>query len=242
MMYARNKRDAERYVSENYAGYDVERAVVECDCGESDGFRVHDADGELTEEICICNACWMNNGYHSQIESPGTLNEEELLNLLGFEPGIEDVEILRTVDVNDDVDFIEAKLSTEDDDMTVVFLHHKGKDWLFTPCDWHGEMPDGPDEIGNIKWRVNNTYTEGVIVDGVPMLAPWSNDPIVTTRKSIGDAIRAARESQELSVRDLAEKTRMSKNNIVRIEQGKYNYTIDTLTTIAHALGIRIEI
>lgn len=241
MMYARNTKNAENYIAENFAGYEVEKAGIECDCGVSEGYRIYDETGDEIESICVCNSCWFNSDVMHRIESPGTLDEEELTDLLGFEPGIDDVEIIRTVDINDEADFIVAKLDINDDEMTVPFIHYKGKEWLFTPEDWQGELPDGPEQIDTINWRVNNTETEGIIVDGLPRLAPWTDDPVITTRKSIGEAIREARESQGLSIRQLAEKCGLSKNNIVRIEQGKYNYTIDNLTTIANVLGIGIS-
>lgn len=239
-MYARNRKDAEKYISENYAEENVKKMAIRCDCGEAEGFVVYDENGKEIESVCVCNACWFNSDYHDRIDSPGTLGEEELKNLLGFEPGIYDVKIIRTVDINDEADFIVAELSFEDDDMVVPFIHYRGKEWLFTPKDWKGYMPDGPEEIGEIKWRVNNTAQEGIIFDGVPRLAPWEEEPVITTRKTIGAEIREARESQGMSVRQLADKCGIGKNNILRIEQGKYNYNIDTLTKIADALGLKI--
>jgi DNA-binding XRE family transcriptional regulator len=240
MMYARNAKDAERFIVENYAENEVEKTVILCDCGESEGFVIYDEDGKEVDSICICNACWFNSPYHDRIESPGTLDEEDLTNLLGFEPGIYDVKIIKTFAINDEADFIVAELMFEDDEMVVSFIHYRGKEWLFTPQDWQGYMPESPDEIGEIKWRVNNTEQEGILFNGVPRLAPWENDPAITTRKTIGAAIREARESQGLSVRQLADKCGIGKNLIIRIEQAKYNYNIDTLTKIAEALGFKI--
>lgn len=58
-------------------------------------------------------------------------------------------------------------------------------------------------------------------------------------RRRIGEIIREARLQQGLSIRGLAKIVGMSKNNVERIEAGKYNYTIDSLSIIAAALGLR---
>lgn len=61
-------------------------------------------------------------------------------------------------------------------------------------------------------------------------------------RKYVGDQLKAARESAGLTVRELAEKCGISYNHISRIEQGRYNVTIDTLGIIGKALGVEIRI
>lgn len=62
------------------------------------------------------------------------------------------------------------------------------------------------------------------------------------TRISIGDAIRAARLKEGLTVRDLAAECGLAANHISRIETGKYNYTIDTLFQVLNALGLKLYI
>lgn len=61
-------------------------------------------------------------------------------------------------------------------------------------------------------------------------------------RIRIGSVIRETREYRGLSIRDLAEMVDMSKNNVHRIEQGRYNYTIDNLLIIARALDLDLWI
>ena len=58
----------------------------------------------------------------------------------------------------------------------------------------------------------------------------------------IGAAIKEARSDQNISIRELAQLTGMSKNNIVRIEAGLYNYTIDNLVEILSALKMDLDI
>lgn len=59
-------------------------------------------------------------------------------------------------------------------------------------------------------------------------------------RKSLGEEIRNAREDAGFTLRDVAKMTGIAFNHISRIEQGKYNVTLDTLALIADALGMEI--
>ena len=61
-------------------------------------------------------------------------------------------------------------------------------------------------------------------------------------RLEIGAAIKESRAAQNISIRELAQLTGMSKNNIVRIEAGLYNYTIDNLVEILSALKMDLDI
>lgn len=61
------------------------------------------------------------------------------------------------------------------------------------------------------------------------------------TRRRIGAAIHAARVDAKISIRDLADKSGISKNQICRIEAGRLNATIDTLNALAIALNLEIN-
>ena len=61
-------------------------------------------------------------------------------------------------------------------------------------------------------------------------------------RKHIGAELRALREAQNLTVRELAERAGLDHSHIVRIESGKYGFSIDTLDKICQALGAKITI
>lgn len=173
------------------------------------------------------------------------MTSEKLFDLLSFETELADVEILRDEELRYDASFIVAKLIYENGDtMIVPFIHYPGNDWIFTPCDWQGKLPMMADEIDTIDWRVNDTDTEALIFDGLPMLAPWQPDPEaikISTRKKIGEQLKAARNAQGLTTRQLAEKCGIAYNHIARIEAGRYNVTIDTLSLIADALGIELK-
>ncbi len=57
----------------------------------------------------------------------------------------------------------------------------------------------------------------------------------------IGLKIREIRESQKLSIQDLADKLDMEYNNVIRIEKGRTNFTIGTLVKIANALEVDLK-
>lgn len=57
---------------------------------------------------------------------------------------------------------------------------------------------------------------------------------------ALGDRIRAIRESQGLSIRDLADMADLNKSQIVRIESGQSDPHYTTLLRIARALEISV--
>lgn len=60
-------------------------------------------------------------------------------------------------------------------------------------------------------------------------------------RTKLGKQIAALREAKGLTQEELASKTGFQKQNICRIEQGKYSANIDILEKIADALSAEIE-
>lgn len=62
------------------------------------------------------------------------------------------------------------------------------------------------------------------------------------TRKRIGEKLKTLRTEQNLSVRQLAEKTGVNISNISRIETGKISPTVDVLDRLAKALGTTIKL
>lgn len=75
-----------------------------------------------------------------------------------------------------------------------------------------------------------------------PLRTAEENARRVEERRRIGALLRAERERQGLSGRDLAGKCGISHSHLVRIESGRYNITIDILSLVAGALGKRINI
>ncbi|NUH35239.1 helix-turn-helix transcriptional regulator [Streptomyces samsunensis] len=65
-------------------------------------------------------------------------------------------------------------------------------------------------------------------------------DWVLQQRRRVGDRIRDLREERGLSQEWLAERTGLSCHTIYRIELAQYGTSIDHLTLIAHALGVKI--
>ena len=61
-------------------------------------------------------------------------------------------------------------------------------------------------------------------------------------REYIGKRIAEIRQAKGLSIRQLAEDCGVNFANIYKIENGKYNVSIDILGKICEALGYRIDI
>ena len=64
----------------------------------------------------------------------------------------------------------------------------------------------------------------------------------MTEREIVGKILADKRNETELSVRALAELAKVSYQNITKIENGKYNVSIDILSKIANALGLEIAL
>lgn len=64
----------------------------------------------------------------------------------------------------------------------------------------------------------------------------------MSNREYIGKRIAEIRQAKGLSIRQLAEASGVNFANIYKIENGKYNVSIDILGKICEALGCRIEI
>lgn len=64
----------------------------------------------------------------------------------------------------------------------------------------------------------------------------------MTHREIIGQQLAALRKEQGLTVRQLAERCGLDHANIVKIENGKYNVSIDILQRVCDALGANIRI
>lgn len=61
-------------------------------------------------------------------------------------------------------------------------------------------------------------------------------------RQRIGAELRALREAKGLTTRELAERCSLIHSHIVRIESGRYGFSIDTLEKLTTALGAVIKI
>lgn len=66
--------------------------------------------------------------------------------------------------------------------------------------------------------------------------------PILFPRVAIGARLRALREAKGLTTRELAERCGLIHSHIVRIESGRYGFSIDTLDKLTTALGAHINL
>lgn len=62
------------------------------------------------------------------------------------------------------------------------------------------------------------------------------------TREELGKALATLRQEQGITIRGLAEITRLSTRAVQAVEKGWYNVGIDTYITIAEVLGARLQI
>ena len=58
----------------------------------------------------------------------------------------------------------------------------------------------------------------------------------------IGERVRVAREKAQLSQEALAEKIQMRRENVIRIEKGRANVTVETLVRVATGLGLELGV
>ena len=61
-------------------------------------------------------------------------------------------------------------------------------------------------------------------------------------RQRIGAELRTLREAKGLTTRELAERCDLIHSHIVRIESGRYGFSIDTLEKLTTALGVELRL
>ena len=64
----------------------------------------------------------------------------------------------------------------------------------------------------------------------------------MNNREYIGQRVADIRQMKGLSIRQLAELSGVSAQNITKIEHGRYNVSIDILGKICKAFGCKVEI
>jgi transcriptional regulator with XRE-family HTH domain len=60
------------------------------------------------------------------------------------------------------------------------------------------------------------------------------------TSRQLGQEIRRLREAAAMSQGELAKKAKVSREYLNRLESGKYDPTLGTLTRLARALGVKL--
>lgn len=61
-------------------------------------------------------------------------------------------------------------------------------------------------------------------------------------RIRIGGMLKELRKGKNLTIAQLCERTGFNRSNISRIEQGKYNLSIDILSALCKALDVEVEL
>lgn len=172
------------------------------------------------------------------------MTNNDLINLLSFDADLQDAEIISTKELDNGAMLIIARLYYPNGEMTVPFIHYDGEDWIFTPHDW--QQPGiNATPVAEIEWRINDTDTAGIMLNGQPYVSPWVTVPEYfkqEARVAIGHQIKEAREAQGLTIRQFADKCGLAFGHISRIESGCYNVTADTLAVIASVLSVNITI
>lgn len=115
-------------------------------------------------------------------------------------------------------------------------------------------------EEGRFNDTQEFTFLEGVRINPLQVarlvndMAQWARDThyeiLMTSptaikdkaRQSVGEQLRKAREAKGWAVHYVERLTGIANNHISRIEQGKYNVTLDTVAVLADALGVKVTI
>lgn len=86
--------------------------------------------------------------------------------------------------------------------------------------------------------------TPGLSEEEISKLMEQPHRIIATSgiREEIGTQLRALREAKGLTTRELAERCGLIHSHIVRIESGRYGFSIDTLSKLCQALGVTIQL
>lgn len=58
----------------------------------------------------------------------------------------------------------------EDETMPLVFIVPTNEDYVITPWDWQGYMPENLDEIEEIDWRINTSGRRAIMFCGLPRI------------------------------------------------------------------------
>lgn len=83
--------------------------------------------------------------------------------------------------------------------------------------------------------RAMQRMTEWILRNHRPTIFP-------DVKRILGQRLHDRREDLGLSLIELSERSGLSVNNIARIEQGRYNYTIDILSQLCDFLDLGIDL
>ena len=97
------------------------------------------------------------------------MNSEELKRVLVADgEKVSNVKVLTEKEFNGAV-FVYASLQYEDCEMYVSFIIYDDGTW-FSPYDWHGYMPESPEDIEEIEWMIGATGRKAIMLNGLPRM------------------------------------------------------------------------
>jgi DNA-binding XRE family transcriptional regulator len=103
------------------------------------------------------------------------------------------------------------------------------------------EYPNVSDKFRKVPVK-KGTKKAITVNDQFEAILAFRNLSEVFNRFKIGDKIKMYREKLNMSQQELADKTGLKRENIARIESGKYSTGQDILSKIATALGKNLDI
>lgn len=97
-------------------------------------------------------------------------------------------------------------------------------------------------ETDEVAWMVDEEdIVQFIEIDKIIGIKLIDMKKSIEKRERIGSRIAELRRERGMSQAQLAEATGLKQPNIARIEAGKYSTTLDLLTTIADALGVKVD-
>ena len=87
---------------------------------------------------------------------------------------------------------------------------------------------------------ISTSGDDGTITNQGRGNPPDNNLYIMNYREEIGSELQTLRVQKGLTVRELAEASGVHYSNIAKIENGRYNVSVDILGKVADALGYKV--
>lgn len=123
---------------------------------------------------------------------------------------------------------------------TIDILENLAQFIIDNPKDWKDKVAVMLEEGGvdNLIGQDNKIC----MLDGFLLMIPGKGPKIIDciNRLRLGREIKKVRESRRLSLRELAKLSGVSHQNILKLENGRYNPSLDILNKILDPLGLEV--
>lgn len=155
-----SKGAADKYIRENHAGENSTKSSITDRTDYEEMANIPDFSGELEAvEFDEETVAW----FHLPIDD----DEIAMMNQLGALG----VRLRGQEDLHDGAVFALADIEDENEltrDLPVVYYQEGDNFTFFTPWDWQGWLPESSDEIEDADWRVLDTDSKAVMINGLP--------------------------------------------------------------------------